>query len=60
MKPLIPLRWFCLGAFLIQLAGCGPSDPSKDPANAAGQQKRLDQIEALKKKSQQKPGRRPG
>ena len=61
MKPLIPLRWCCLGAFLVGLAGCGSTDASKDPNNIAAAQKRADRIEELKKQSK-KPtrARRPG
>lgn len=61
MKPLIPLRWCCLGVFLVGLAGCGPTDMSKDPANVAAAQKRADRIEELKKKTKKPaPARRPG
>ncbi len=52
-NPMIWLRWTCLAVFLSGLVnmGCGPSDPSKDPAAAPAIKARADKIEDLKNKA---------
>ena len=48
---MISLRWACLALFLCGAVGCGSSDPSKDPANAALIKQQVERIERLKAKA---------
>ncbi len=58
---MIALRWACLALFLSGLAGlsgCGPSDPSKDPAAAPAIKQRADQIEQYKANAAKRAGKK--
>jgi hypothetical protein len=48
---MIAMRWACLALFGLGLAGCGESDPSKDPAAAPAIQRQVARIEKLKQKA---------